>query len=113
MPGGYCQSRGSRGPPRARDKWAATVSPGKENPGKYKIYIFKVPEQVHPGVSINAKDMPTMNSFIKDIFEKIAGSAPMVSRACRSAPARCRSLPRGAYRLAPGKPRPRGWIRHQ
>ena len=71
-----CQSRGSRGPPRARDKWAATVSPGKENPGRYKIYIFKVPKQGHPGVGVDAKVMSIMNSFIKDIFEKLAGSAP-------------------------------------
>jgi len=26
-----------------RDKWAATVSPGKENPGRQKTYIFEVP----------------------------------------------------------------------
>ena len=80
------QSRGSRGPPRPRDTWAATVSPGKENPARYKIYIFKVPRQGHPGDSVVAKVMSIMNSFIKDIFEKLAGSAPAVGRACRVSP---------------------------
>ena len=96
MPRGYCQSHGSRGLPRTRDKWAATVSPGKENLGRYKIYIFKVPEQVHPGVGVDAKVMSIMNSFIKDIFEKLAGSVPAIYR----------SLPRGANCIAPGKPHP-------
>ena len=90
MPGGYCQSRGFRGPPRARDKWVATVSPGKENPGRYKIYIFKVPKQGHPGVGVDAKVMSIMNSFIKDILEKLVGSAPAMCRA-RRASARQRS----------------------
>ena len=83
MPGGYCQSRGSRRPRWTQETWAATVSPGKENPERYKIYIFKVPKQGHPGVSVDAKDMPIMNSFINDIFEKLAGSAPAVCRARR------------------------------
>ena len=61
-----------------------TVSPGKENPEGYKIYIFKVPKQGHPDVSVDAKDMSVMNSFIKDIFEKLAGSAPAVCRAHRA-----------------------------
>ena len=64
MPGGYCQSRGSQGPPRARDKWAATVSPGKENLGRYKIYIFKVTSQGHPGVNVDVEIMSIMNSFV-------------------------------------------------
>ena len=60
-----------------------TVSPGKENPERCKIYIFKVPKRGHPGVSTDAKDMSIMNSFIKDIFEKLAGSVPATCRACR------------------------------
>ena len=66
--------------------WAATISPGKENPERCKIYIFKVPKQGHPGVGVDAKVMTIMNSFIKDIFEKLAGSAPAVGRACRVSP---------------------------
>jgi len=86
MPGGYCRSHGIRGPPGARDSWAATVSPGKENPGTRKIYIFKVSKQVHPGNSVGTKVMYIMNSFIKDIFEKLVGSVPAMCKACRVGP---------------------------
>ena len=38
----------------------------------YKIYIYKVLKQVHPDTGISSKAMSIMNSFINDIFEKIA-----------------------------------------
>ena len=43
--------------------------------------VFPTPTQGHSGVSVDAKVMSIMNSFIKDIFEKLAGSASAVSRA--------------------------------
>jgi histone H2B len=41
----------------------------------YKIYIYKVLKQVHPDTGISSKAMSIMNSFINDIFEKLAGEA--------------------------------------
>ena len=41
----------------------------------YKIYIYKVLKQVHPDTGISSKAMSIMNSFINDIFEKIATEA--------------------------------------
>ena len=41
----------------------------------YKIYIYKVLKQVHPDTGISSKAMSIMNSFINDIFEKIASEA--------------------------------------
>ena len=38
----------------------------------YKIYLFKVLKQVHPSIGISSKAMGIMNSFINDIFEKLA-----------------------------------------
>ncbi|KAF1897458.1 hypothetical protein Lal_00035163 [Lupinus albus] len=38
----------------------------------YKIYIFKVLKQVHPDIGISSKATGIMNSFINDIFEKLA-----------------------------------------
>merc|ERR1711957_1021654 len=38
----------------------------------FSIYIYKVLKQVHSDVGISKKSMSIMNSFIKDIFEKIA-----------------------------------------
>ena len=41
----------------------------------YGIYIFKVLKQVHPDVGISGKAMNIMNSFVNDVFERIAGEA--------------------------------------
>ncbi|XP_078165786.1 histone H2B.5-like isoform X2 [Carex rostrata] len=46
----------------------------------YKIYIFKVLKQVHPDVGISSKAMSIMNSFINDIFEKLATEAAKLAR---------------------------------
>ena len=70
------------GIPRAREAWAATLSPVKESAETYKIYISKVPKQVHPGVSIDSKVMSIKNSFVSDIFEKLVGPAPATCRVC-------------------------------
>ncbi|XP_060516946.1 histone H2B-like [Cylas formicarius] len=41
----------------------------------YAIYINKVLKQVHPDTGISSKDMSIMNSFVNDIFERIAAEA--------------------------------------
>ncbi|KAM0925031.1 hypothetical protein ACQ4PT_004465 [Festuca glaucescens] len=46
----------------------------------YKIYIFKVLKQVHPDIGISSKAMSIMNSFINDIFEKLAGESAKLAR---------------------------------
>ena len=39
------------------------------------IYIYKVLKQVHPDTGISNKAMLILNSFVNDIFERIAGEA--------------------------------------
>ena len=41
----------------------------------YSIYIYKVLRQVHPDTGISSKAMSIMNSFVNDIFERIANEA--------------------------------------
>uniref|UniRef100_A0A3B4Z2F9 Core Histone H2A/H2B/H3 domain-containing protein n=1 Tax=Seriola lalandi dorsalis TaxID=1841481 RepID=A0A3B4Z2F9_SERLL len=41
----------------------------------YAIYVYKVLKQVHPDTGISSKAMSIMNSFVSDIFERIAGEA--------------------------------------
>ncbi|WVZ66694.1 hypothetical protein U9M48_015883 [Paspalum notatum var. saurae] len=71
---------------------AGKSSAGKDGEGKkgkkkakksvetYKIYIFKVLKQVHPDIGISSKAMSIMNSFINDIFEKLAAEAAKLAR---------------------------------
>ncbi|KAM0953577.1 putative transcription factor Hap3/NF-YB family [Dioscorea sansibarensis] len=59
------------------DKKKKKVKKGIET---YKIYIFKVLKQVHPDIGISSKAMGIMNSFINDIFEKLAQEAARLAR---------------------------------
>jgi histone H2B len=52
----------------------------KKSTETYKIYIFKVLKQVHPDIGISSKAMGIMNSFINDIFEKLAQEASKLAR---------------------------------
>ena len=46
----------------------------------YGIYIFKVLRQVHPQLGISKRGMSVMNSFINDVFERIASEAGQLAR---------------------------------
>ncbi|GKF41254.1 putative histone H2B.3 [Tanacetum coccineum] len=52
----------------------------KKSVETYKIYIFKVLKQVHPDIGISSKAMGIMNSFINDIFEKLAAESSKLVR---------------------------------
>ncbi|KAG0479174.1 hypothetical protein HPP92_013893 [Vanilla planifolia] len=52
----------------------------KKSSETYKIYIFKVLKQVHPDIGISGKAMNIMNSFINDIFEKLAQESSRLAR---------------------------------
>ena len=43
--------------------------------GGFSVYIYRVLKQVHPETGISKRSMSIMNSFINDIFEKLAGEA--------------------------------------
>ncbi|KAK9283740.1 hypothetical protein L1049_011990 [Liquidambar formosana] len=73
--------------PRAEKKLPKDASGGekrkkrsKKSVETYKIYIFKVLKQVHPDIGISSKAMGIMNSFINDIFEKLAQEASKLVR---------------------------------
>ena len=56
-------------------KKASTGSKSKKRTETYSSYIYKVLKQVHPDTGISKKGMSIMNSFINDIFERIATEA--------------------------------------
>ncbi|KAK6774707.1 hypothetical protein RDI58_029946 [Solanum bulbocastanum] len=68
-----------------KDGGAAAAGDKKKKRSKkltetYKIYIFKVLKQVHPDIGISSKAMGIMNSFINDIFEKLAQESSRLAR---------------------------------
>ncbi|CAI8590163.1 unnamed protein product [Vicia faba] len=52
----------------------------KKSVETYKIYIYKVLKQVPPDIGISSKAMGIMNSFINDIFEKLAAESSRLAR---------------------------------
>ena len=46
----------------------------------FSVYIYRVLKQVHPETGISKRSMNIMNSFINDIFEKIALEASKLVR---------------------------------
>ncbi|KAL3620122.1 hypothetical protein CASFOL_035034 [Castilleja foliolosa] len=67
-----------------KDGAASTIDKKKKRSKKsvetYKIYIFKVLKQVHPDIGVSSKAMGIMNSFINDIFEKLAQESSKLAR---------------------------------
>jgi histone H2B len=73
-------------PPKASGKAAKKAGKAQKNISKSDkkkkrkrkeraIYIYKVLKQVHPDTGIISKAMSIMNSFVNDIFERIAAEA--------------------------------------
>nr|XP_025847463.1 late histone H2B.L4-like [Vulpes vulpes] len=46
----------------------------------YSMYIDKVLKQVHPDIGISSKAMSIMNSFVNDVFERLAGEAARLAQ---------------------------------
>ncbi|XP_039512617.1 histone H2B-like [Pimephales promelas] len=68
--------------PKKGSKKAVTKTAGKGGKKRrksrkesYAIYVYKVLKQVHPDTGISSKAMGIMNSFVNDIFERIAGDS--------------------------------------
>nr|CUT18447.1 H2B.1 [Lilium davidii var. unicolor] len=66
--------------PAAKEGDAKKKKKAKKSIETYKIYIFKVLKQVHPDIGISSKAMGIMNSFINDIFEKLAQESARLAR---------------------------------
>ncbi|KAI8849098.1 histone-fold-containing protein [Chytridium lagenaria] len=66
-----------KAPAKTAEKKTKDSSKSKKKTRKetFSSYISKVLKQVHPEYGISAKAMSIMNSFVNDIFERIAGEA--------------------------------------
>ena len=66
-------------PSKKSAKKATKSADGKSKKKKrvetFNTYIYKVLKQVHPEVGISKKSMSIMNSFINDVFERLASEA--------------------------------------
>mmetsp|Transcript_28805 Transcript_28805/g.52910 ORF Transcript_28805/g.52910 Transcript_28805/m.52910 type:complete len:124 (-) Transcript_28805:254-625(-) len=69
----------------------------------YKVYIYKVLKQVHPDTGISSKAMSIMNSFINDIFDKIASEAARLARYNKKPTVTSREIQTAVRLVLPGE----------
>ena len=69
----------------------------------YASYIYKVLKQVHPDTGISSKAMSIMNSFVNDIFERIAGEASRLSHYNKRSTITSREIQTAVRLLLPGE----------
>ena len=69
----------------------------------YSSYIYKVLKQVHPDTGISKKGMSIMNSFINDIFGRIAGEAGKLATYNKKATLSSREIQTAVRLMLPGE----------
>ena len=75
----------------------------KRRSESYSIYIYKVLKQVHPDTGISSKGMSIMNSFITDIFDKIANEAGKLVRYNKKGTLSSREIQTAVRLILPGE----------
>lgn len=75
----------------------------KKRSESYSIYIYKVLKQVHPDTGISSKAMSIMNSFVNDLFERIAAEAAKLSSYNKSKTLTSREIQTAVRLLLPGE----------
>lgn len=69
----------------------------------YAIYVYKVLKQVHPDTGISSKAMSVMNSFVNDIFERIASEASRLAQYNKRSTISSREIQTAVRLLLPGE----------
>ncbi|XP_020373686.1 late histone H2B.L4-like [Rhincodon typus] len=69
----------------------------------YSLYIYKVLKQVHPDTGISSKAMNVINSFVGDIFERLAAEASRLVHYTRRQTLSSREIQSAVRLLLPGE----------
>ena len=69
----------------------------------YGRYIYRVLKQVHPDVGISSKGMSIMNSFVNDIFERLASEASRLTHQNKRRTISSREIQTSVRLLLPGE----------
>ena len=99
----------SKGAKKAASKAKAQRAAGdkkgrkKKRKESYAIYIYKVLKQVHPDTGISSKAMSIMNSFVNDIFERIAAESSRLAHYNKRSTITSREIQTAVRLLLPGE----------
>ena len=96
-------AKGGKGGKGKGGKKSTGGSRRKARTETYSSYIYKVLKQVHPDTGISKKAMSIMNSFINDIFERVAGEAGKLCRYNKKATLSSREIQTAVRLMLPGE----------
>uniref|UniRef100_UPI00358FF0EA histone H2B-like n=1 Tax=Myxine glutinosa TaxID=7769 RepID=UPI00358FF0EA len=96
---------------KSSKKAVSKVKVSRKGPGKrrhrrkesYSMYIYKVLKQVHPDTGVSSKSMSIMNSFVNDIFERIASEASRLAHHNKRSTIASREIQTAVRLLLPGE----------
>jgi len=94
-------SKKGRGRPVGSGK--NTTKRRKKGKQTFGIYIYKVLRQVHTDTGISSKAMSIMNSFVNDIFERIASESSKLSHQNKKSTISSREIQTAVRLLLPGE----------
>lgn len=80
-----------------------TSTKKKKRSESYSIYIYKVLKQVHPETGISSKAMSIMNSFVSDLFERIASESSKLASYNQTKTLTSREIQTAVRLLLPGE----------
>ncbi|RDX56726.1 histone-fold-containing protein [Polyporus arcularius HHB13444] len=69
----------------------------------WSTYVYKVLKQVHPDTGISNKAMAILNSFVNDIFERIATEASKLSTYSKKSTISSREIQTAVRLILPGE----------
>ncbi|EJF65902.1 histone-fold-containing protein [Dichomitus squalens LYAD-421 SS1] len=94
----------------AASKSTASAGPDGEKKKRKKTrketwstYVYKVLKQVHPDTGISNKAMAILNSFVNDIFERIATEASKLSSYSKKSTISSREIQTAVRLILPGE----------
>jgi histone H2B len=88
---------------KAPKKGKAAGGKKKKRTESYSTYIYKVLKQVHPDTGISKRGMSIMNSFINDIFDRLAGEAGKLARYNKKSTLSSREVQTSVRLILPGE----------
>merc|ERR1712146_380930 len=88
--------KAAKGPKKAGERKKKRVE-------SYSSYIYRVLKQVHPDTGVSKRGMSIMNSFINDIFERIASEAVRLTRYNKRNTLTSREIQTSVRLLLPGE----------
>ncbi|KAK6850857.1 Histone H2B, partial [Apiospora arundinis] len=95
--------------PKKKDAGKKTAATGekkkrtKTRKETYSSYIYKVLKQVHPDTGISNRAMSILNSFVNDIFERVATEASKLAAYNKKSTISSREIQTSVRLILPGE----------